>query len=130
MRQYLFIIRPFNAAFTHTLTYGRKKYSGQACSDGPHMVFYVHQSHRCDSTHPGLFTSWVVLYKPLVCSYDISHSRAWQASITSLAATSVSQMVTHLSTNQAQSYLTSVIRLWTVTPCQQRSPILCCTCTL
>ena len=35
-----------------------------------------------------------------------------------LAATSMSQMVTHPSTNQAQSHLTSVIRLWIVTPCQ------------
>ena len=39
--------------------------------------------------------------------------------MTSLAATSLSQMVTHPSINQAQSSLTSVIRLWMVTPCQQ-----------
>ena len=62
---------------------------------------------------------WVALCEPLVCSYDISHSKAWQASITSLAATSVAQTVTHPSTNQAQSCLTSVIRPWTVAPCQQ-----------
>ena len=34
-------------------------------------------------------TSWVALCEPLVCSYDISHSRAQQASITSLAASSM-----------------------------------------
>ena len=52
--------------------------------------FYVHQSHRHDSTQPSLFTRLVALCEPLVCSYDISHSRAQQASITSLAASSVS----------------------------------------
>ena len=40
--------------------------------------------------------SWGALWEPLVCSYDISHSRTWEASITSLAATSVSQTVTHV----------------------------------
>ena len=62
--------------------------------------------------------SLVALWEPLVCSHDISHSRAQQASITYLAATSVTQMVTHPSTHQAQSYLTAVIGLQTVTPCQ------------
>ena len=52
-------------------------------------VLLCAQSHRHDSTQPSLFTSWVALCEPLVCSYDISHSRAWQASITSLAASSV-----------------------------------------
>ena len=106
--QCLFIIQPFNAAFIHTLTHGRWKYGGWVCSDGPHVFFYVHQLHRHNSTHPSLFTSWVALWEPLVCSYDISHSRAWQASITPLAATSVSQIVTHPSTNRAQSCLTSI----------------------
>ena len=54
----------------------------------------------------------------IVCSYDISHSRTQQVYITSLAATSMSQMVTHPSTNRAQSCLTSVIRLQMVAPCQ------------
>ena len=72
------------------------------------MFFYVHQLHRDDSTQPRLFMSWVALCEPLVCSYEISHSRAWQASITSLAATSVAQMVTHPSTNWAQSCLTKI----------------------
>ena len=82
------------------------------------MFFYVHQSHRHDNTHPSLLTSWGVLWESLACSYDISHSRTQQVSITSLAATSVSQTVTHPSTKWAQSHLTSVIGLWVVTPCQ------------
>ena len=48
-------------AFTHTLAHGRQKYGGWACSDRPHMFFYVHQPHRHDSTQPGFFTSWVAL---------------------------------------------------------------------
>ena len=32
----------FNMVFTHTLTHGRQKDSGWACSNGPHMFFYVH----------------------------------------------------------------------------------------
>ena len=62
--------------------------------------------------------SFGALSEPLVCSYDKSHSRTWHVSITSLAATGVSQMVTHPSTNQAQGCLTSVFGLWMVTPCQ------------
>ena len=60
---------------------------------------------------------------PLLCWYDISHSRTLQVSITSLAATSVSQTVTHPSTNWAQSCLTSVSGLWMVTPCQWGSSL-------
>ena len=105
----------------HTHSWQIEKYGGWACSNGPHMFFYVHQSHRHDSTHPSLFTSWGALWEPLVCSYDISHSRTWQVSTTSLAATSVSQTVTHPGTNWAQSCLTSVLGLQIVTPCQQGS---------
>ena len=39
----------------------------------------------------------------------------------SLAATSVSKVVTHPSINWAQSCLTSVIGPWMITPCQQGS---------
>ena len=79
-------------------------------------------SHIDMTAHtPSLFMSWGALWEPFVCSYDISHSRTWQVSITSLAATSVSQMVTHPSSNQGQSCLTSVLRLQMVTPCQQES---------
>ena len=95
-----------------------EKYGGWGCSDGPYVFFYMYQSHRHDSTQPSLFMSWVAICEPLVCSYDVSHSRAWQASVTSLAATSVAQMVTHPSTNWAHSCLTSVIRPQMVAPCQ------------
>ena len=77
-----FFVWPFNAALIHTFIYGRQNYGDWACSDGPHMFLYVHQSHRHDSTHPSLFRSWGALRGPLVCSYDISHSRTQQVSIT------------------------------------------------
>ena len=85
------------------------------------MFFYVHQSHRHDSTHPSLFMSWGALWEHLVCSYDISHSRTWQVSIRSLADTNVSQTIAHPSTNQAQSCLTPVIRPQMVAPGQRGS---------
>ena len=78
MRQCLIFVQPFNAALIHTLTHG-----GWACSNDPHMFFYVHQSHRHESTHPSLFISLGVLWEPLVCSYDISYSRIQQVSIKS-----------------------------------------------
>ena len=116
-RQYLYPLALQCSIHSHTHLW-QIKYGGQACSDGPHVFFYVHQSHGHDSTHPSLCTSWVALWEALVCSYDITHSRAWQAPITSLTATSVSQTVTHPSTNWVQSCLGSVIRLQTVTCCQ------------
>ena len=36
------------------------KYGGWACSDGPHTFFYMHQSHRYDSTYPAFL--WVRKY--------------------------------------------------------------------
>ena len=89
------------------------------------MFFYMHQSHRHDSTQSSLFMSWVALCEPLVCSYDISHSRALQTLITSLAASSMAQMVTHPSPNWVQSCLTSVIGPCTVTPCQWADLMVC-----
>ena len=77
IRQYIFIIRPFSAALTWTLTHGRYKYGGWTCSSRPHLFFYVHQSHRSDSTHPILFYEFGTLWKPPVFSYDVSHSRTW-----------------------------------------------------
>ena len=97
-------------SLVHSLIAGRSMVVGHVLTE-PHVFFYVHQSHRHYSTHPCLFMSWGALWKPLVCSYDIRLSRTWQVSITSLAATSVSQMITHPSTNPAQSCLTSVIRI-------------------
>ena len=117
MKQYLFLFGlSMQHSFTHSLMTDRSMVVGHVpmyhtCS------FHAHQSHRDDSTHPSLFTSWGALWEPLACSYDISHSRTWKVSITSLAATSVSQMVIHPSTNQAQNCLTSVIRPWMVAPC-------------
>ena len=46
----------------------RQKYGGWVCSNGLHMFFYVHQSHRCDNTHPSLFTSWGALSSPRLSS--------------------------------------------------------------
>ena len=62
----------------------------------------------------------------LVCWLDLSHSRAQQASMTSLAATSVAQMVTHPSTNWTQSCLTSVIGPWMV--CSSHAWAYMCVC--
>ena len=75
-------------SLTHSLMADRTMVVGYVLTDHT-CSFYVHQSHRHDSTQPSHYTSWVALCEPLVCSYDISHSRAWQASITSLAASSV-----------------------------------------
>ena len=54
------------------------------------------------------------LWDPLVCSYDISHSGTQHVTITYLAASTVSWMVTHPSIIKACVWLTSVIRLWMV----------------
>ena len=50
---------PFRTTLIHTIMLGRQKYGGWECSNGPHMFFYVHQSHRHDSTHPSFLKSWV-----------------------------------------------------------------------
>ena len=83
-----------------------------------HTFFYVHQSHRHDSHTPAFL--WVVgtlgtscmliWHKPYQNTAGVNHF---------LVATSVSQMVTHPSTNWAHSCLTSVIILWAVAPCQR-----------
>ena len=44
-------------------------------SDGPQVVFYVHQSHRHDSTHPSLFY-WVG-YHSYTCGVQLSWAWSW-----------------------------------------------------
>ena len=95
-------------SFTHSLMADRSMVVGHVPM--VHTFFYVHQSHRYGSTPPALFMSWGAPWEPHVCSYDISNSNTWQVSITSLAATSVSQMVTHPGTNWIHSCITSVNR--------------------
>ena len=43
-RQYPFFVQHFNVALICKLTHGRYKYDSWACSNRPHMFFYVHQS--------------------------------------------------------------------------------------
>ena len=74
-------------SFAHSLMADRSIVVGHILM--VHTFFYVQQLYRHDSTHPSHFMSWGTLWEPLVCSYDISHSRTWQVSITSLAATTV-----------------------------------------
>ena len=62
--------------------------------------------------------SWGALWEPLVCSYDISHSGTRQVTTTSLAASTVSWMVTHPSIDWAHGCLTSVIGPRMASPCQ------------
>ena len=102
MRQYLFLFSlSMQHSFAHSLMTDRSIVNG-----------HVPMGHTCSFMCTG-YIDMTALWE-IVCSYDISHSSAWQASITSLAATSVSQMVTHLSTNWAQSCLTSVIGPWII----------------
>ena len=103
-------------SFTHSLTADRSMVVGHVLT--VHTCSFVCTSHRNDSTHPSLFMSLGALWESYVCSYDISHNRTQQVSITSFTATSVSQMVTHPSTNWTHSCLTSVIGLQVVAPCQ------------
>ena len=42
--------------YTHSLMVDKSS-SGLACSDGPHVLFYMNQSHRHDNTYPGLLMS-------------------------------------------------------------------------
>ena len=100
-------------SLAHSLMADRGTVVGHVLTD--HIFFYVH-SHIDMTAHTPAFL-WVGEHSGnLICSYDISHSRTWQVSITSLAATNVSQTVTHPSTNWAQGFLTSVIRPQMVTP--------------
>ena len=75
-RQYLFLSFGLSVqhSLTHSLIADRSTVAGHVPTD--HTFFYLYQSHRHDSTQPSLFMSWVALCEPLVCSYDISHSRA------------------------------------------------------
>ena len=50
--KHMFLHLPYCTSYNPTI---RQKYGGWACSNSPHMFFYVHQSHRHKSTHPGLF---------------------------------------------------------------------------
>ena len=114
MRQYLFSFGlSMQLSFAHSLTADRNMVVGYVPTD--HTCSFMYTSHTDMTADPHPFYELGSTLGTLVCSYDISHSRAQKASITSLAATSVSQPVTHLSTNQAQSCSTSVIRPWTVT---------------
>ena len=73
---------------THSLLEDRRTVVGHVLTD--HMHSFMCTNHIDMIAHnPTFFTSWVALCEPLVCSYDISQSRAQQASITSLAASSV-----------------------------------------
>ena len=86
-------------------------------SDGPQVVFNVHQSHRHHSTHPSLFLlSWV----PLV--YMWSAAQLGLVSITLWS--NASRMVTHPCINWARDYLTSVIKHKTFAPCYVSSHIV------
>ena len=50
-------------SFTHSLIADKSMVVGHVLMD--HTFFYVHQSYRHDSTHPGLFMSWGALWEPL-----------------------------------------------------------------
>ena len=79
-------------------------------SDGPQVVFNVHQSHRHDSTHPSLF--YQVGYHSYICG--VKHS--WAQSCITLWS-NASRMVTHPCINGARDCLTSVIKCKTFAPC-------------
>ena len=68
-------------SYTHSLMADRSMAVGHVPM--VHTCFYVHQSHRHDSTYPGIYMSLGAFWEPSVCSYDISHSRTKQVSITS-----------------------------------------------
>ena len=79
-------------------------------SDGPQVVFNVHQSHRHDSTHPSLF--YQIEYHSYICG--VQHSWAW-SHITLWS--NAGRMVIHPCINWAHVCLTSVIKHKTFTPC-------------
>ena len=60
---YLFLQSPFYCDHTYTRSFiaDRRTMVG-TCSNGPYIVFYVHQSYCHDSTHSSLFTSWGALW--------------------------------------------------------------------
>ena len=79
-------------------------------SDGPQVVFNVHQSHRHDSTDPSLF--YLVGYHLYICG--VQHSSA-QSHITLWS--NAGRTVTHPCINRARDCLTSVIKHKTFAPC-------------
>ena len=79
-------------------------------SDGPQVVFNVHQLHRHDSTHPSLF--YRVGYHSYICG--VQHS--WAQSCITLWS-NASRTVTHPCINRARDCLTSVIKHKTFAPC-------------
>ena len=79
-------------------------------SDGPQVVFNVHQSHRHDSTHPSLF--YRVRYHSYICG--VQHS--WAQSCITLWS-NAGRTVTHPCINRAHDCLTSVIKCKMFAPC-------------
>ena len=53
------------------------------------MFFYVHQSHRHDSTQPSLFTSWVALSELLYAHMTLAIAEHGRLQSQILAAASV-----------------------------------------
>ena len=90
VRQYLFYHLSYlvQHSLTHSIMADRRIVVGHVPTDN--TCSFMCTNHIDMTTHnPAFFMSWVALCEPLVCSYDVCHSRAWQASVTSLAASSI-----------------------------------------
>ena len=111
------LVKPLAIITCLSLIFGRVRSPVVGCeSDGPQVVFNVHQSHRHDSTHPSLF--YQVGYHSYICG--VQHS--WTQSRITLWS-NAGRMVTHPCINRARDCLTSVIKRKTFAPCYV-SPLL------
>ena len=72
-------------------------------SDGPQVVFNVHQSHRHDSTHPSLFT------KSGTTHIYVEYRTAGHGHVSHFGS-NAGRMVNHPCVNQADDCLTSVTK--------------------